>query len=556
MKAWRRKHPDRARESDRRRKARQREREKRGSQEDMLEASLPAVADGPDPVDELADWAKATLRVPAGHPDAGKPMELPGFAADFLRDAMRNMESVLSVARKNGKSAICAVLILGHLVGPLRRDGWRCGIASVDKLKAGELRRQIQEISEASGLGASQGLRFLRTPTPGRIEGPNNSSVDILAARESSGHASGFDLALVDEIGLLEERDRAFINGMRTSIGSRGGRFVAISIQGGGPFVPEMIERAKTTGFAAHVYAADEGCDLEDEEQWRKANPGLGSIKSFSYLRGRIRSAILTPADASDVAAHDLNLRASPSREGLIQMQDWAKCVVDDEADLPARTGRCYLGVDLGGSVSLTAATGLWIDEATGLARVECWGAIPDRPSLEERGLADGVGRNFYRRMHERGEISLHSGRIANVATFLRDVAARLDGSKVVFGADRYRKSEAAQALEDAGVAGQWEIVWRGIGAMSIAHGSADVRSLQRLVIGGRIRTLPNLFLESCLSASILKRDSLGNPAIDKRSAVSRIDAASALAISAGLSDLYRSRARPRRRLIVQEACQ
>ena len=79
----------------------------------------------------LATWARETLIVPPGHPLAGQPMALPDFAEDFLRAGYEAQESPrLAVARKNSKSAICAVLALGHLVGPLRTPGWRGAVAS------------------------------------------------------------------------------------------------------------------------------------------------------------------------------------------------------------------------------------------------------------------------------------------------------------------------------------------------------------------------------------------------------------------------------------------
>ena len=47
--------------------------------------------------------------------------------------------------RKNAKSAICAVLALGHLVGPLRTDGWRGAVASgLAKRRRAELRNQVR----------------------------------------------------------------------------------------------------------------------------------------------------------------------------------------------------------------------------------------------------------------------------------------------------------------------------------------------------------------------------------------------------------------------------
>ena len=103
-----------------------------------------------DPVGDLAAWAKATLKVPVGHPLAGQPMALPPFAEDFLRAGWGAHESALSVARKNAKSAVCAVLALGHLVGPLCMGGWRGAIASVTKEKAAELRNQVAAIVEAA----------------------------------------------------------------------------------------------------------------------------------------------------------------------------------------------------------------------------------------------------------------------------------------------------------------------------------------------------------------------------------------------------------------------
>ena len=63
--------------------------------------------------------------------------------AQRARDTWDAHESALSTARKNSKSAICAVLALGYLVGPLRRPGWRGCVASVSKEKANELRRQV-----------------------------------------------------------------------------------------------------------------------------------------------------------------------------------------------------------------------------------------------------------------------------------------------------------------------------------------------------------------------------------------------------------------------------
>ena len=99
--------------------------------------------------------------------------------------------------------------VLGHLVGPLRRPGWRCGVLSVSRAKSAELLDQVEQIGAASNLS---GLTFRRAPR--RILS-DTGAVDIESADRGAGHASGFDAAVIDEIGLLAERHRPLVAGMR-----------------------------------------------------------------------------------------------------------------------------------------------------------------------------------------------------------------------------------------------------------------------------------------------------------------------------------------------------
>ena len=195
-----------ARLAARERKRRQRDREREAARSGPL-AALPD-----DPVAALAAWSRDVLRVPAGHPLAGEPMELPGFALDFLRAGWTAHESALCTARKNSKSAICAVVALGFLAGPLRQAGWRGAIASVSKEKAAELRGQVAAIAAASNL---PGIRVRRAPYPGAIES-RTGTLETLAADRTAGHASGFDLVLIDETGLMPERARELLAGLRS----------------------------------------------------------------------------------------------------------------------------------------------------------------------------------------------------------------------------------------------------------------------------------------------------------------------------------------------------
>ena len=110
--------------------------------------------------------------------------------------------------------------------------------------------------------------------------------------------------------------------------------------------------------------------------------------------------------------------------------------------------------------------------------------------------MADGVG-DLYVQMAQRGELRTYPGRVTDVAAFLRDVARDV-GAVRVAGADRYRRAEALQALEDSGV--RWRMQWRGTGASATADGSARrARVSAGMVIGGKIRAVESLLMASAL---------------------------------------------------------
>ena len=398
---------------------------------------------------------------------------------------------------------------------------------SLSKEKAGELKRQVEAIATASGV---KGLKFLRTAAPGIVS--RWGAVDILASGSDSGAASGFDVSFVDEIGLMKERDRALLNGMRSAVSAKRGRFISLSVYGSGPFVPEIEERSRAgdPGLRLHLYQSDPGKPIDSEDNFHLSNPGLScGIKSLEHMRSEARRVLVTVSDQASFRSLELNLPGSPSRELLCTPQDWAALEV---GTLPPRSGPVCIGIDLGGSLSMTALVALW--PSTG--RLEAWAALPDTPNLRERGQADGVGADLYEGMQRRGELAVYAGRLVPVGQFLKDCAARLKGCKVIAaGADRYRRSETLQAIEDADL--NWNMAWRGTGASSTADGSHDVRSFQKLVYEKRIQVRESVLIRSAIGESVITRKD-GNPKLEKSRHHSRIDVLQAAVIAAGLSEL------------------
>ena len=477
-----------------------------------------------DPAGEVEAWALRNLIVPPGHAAAGSRLELPPYFVDFLRDALAPgvREAGCFVARKNAKSSSIAVLILSFLAedGPLRSPGWRCGAASLSREKAAELWTQCRDIATASGLRT---LFFGKVPRC--IESPWFGRVDFLSADRGAGHASGFDLAVVDELGLFPERGRDLVAGLLSATSARDGRLLAISVIGDSPLTRELMERSGDPAVAVHVHRAEPDCDLQDEAAWRASNPVLGTVKSIDYMRFASRRAAATPSEAPAFRSLDLNQPGTPTRQIIVALDRWLLCANRPQ---PERSGRCFVGIDLGGSSSLTAAAIYYPDSE----RLESYAAVGDEPDLEARGQGDGVG-DLYRRMLERGELRTWPGRVTPASSFLEWLAELLEGEDVALAlADRYRQAEAMDALDAAGVG--WPVEWRAQG--SGRDGSADVRAFQRAVEGGSLRPGSSLALAAAIRESEIRHDPNGNPSLNKGRQRGRIDVLSAavLAIGAG----------------------
>ena len=120
------------------------------------------------------------------------------------------------------------------------------------------MRNQVASIALASGLERAVTIR--KSPYPGKIESATGT-LETLSADRTAGQASGFDLVIVDETGLMPERSRELLAGLRSSVSAKGGRIVHISVRGDSPLFAEILSNPATL---AHVYAAPDDCAVDD----------------------------------------------------------------------------------------------------------------------------------------------------------------------------------------------------------------------------------------------------------------------------------------------------
>ena len=495
-------------------------------------------------VDSAADQAMQfmhSLRIPQG-PNAGNPVSLAPFQEQFIRGALApdTSAAILSIARGNGKSALTAGLALGGLLGIWDRQPRREIIAAARTRDQGRI---IWDF--VSGFAASLPLEYQarliyrRAPRLEiEFEGDGGGHVlRVIASDGKSALGGAPTMAILDERGHWpldrgDELEHALLSGL----GKRGGRSFLISTSApddSHPFSRWIDDPVPGSYVQEHRPAP--GLPADDRESLIIANPGAehGIGADLDWLEAQARRAIARGGSSlTTFRLYNRNERVSgESRDMLLTVDEWMAC---ETADLPPRSGSVVIGIDLGGSASMSAAAFYW--PSTG--RLECLGTFPSMPTLLDRGQADGVARR-YEEMHERGELTTLGDRTVPVAPWLVQVMAHVSDQPIAaITADRYKMAELSEAMQRAGV--RAPVVWRGQG---FRDGGEDCERFRRAAFDGQIQASPSLLLRSAFADAVTLRDPANNLKLAKARSTGRIDAAAATVLA--VAEGARQTARP-----------
>ena len=476
-----------------------------------------------DEIDAGIEWMSALL-IPDGK-KRGQPFNLEHWQREWINSAMQPGIQVagLSIARKNAKTMLNVLIQACFLAGPWNYVNFQALVCADVGENARKMVEYLMQLNEINYLD----ITFKRSPPPGRAEGKHGSAVSFRAADSATGHAGNVDMAWIDEAGALGENLRPLWNAMYSAISSRNGKFVVIGNQREGEMFREMALRAeidKTVHFKRYMTPLD--VDPLDPAVWHLGNPGLGTIKSIEYMHGKAMDAKVSPANMTYFQSFDLNQDVDPEKETIVSVVQW-KEVISDDVDL--RGERVVLGIDLGGSISMSAAVAIGLESGM----LQTYACFSSKPDILARGRADGVDRTYIQ-MRDKGELWLHPGEDVNAVTFINQVMNDLNdrGCQVILlAADRYRKSELQKALYQAGVL--CEVDFRGVGAGQ--DGLFDITSFQRLVVEKKVSISPNLGMANAILNSHIEYDTNKNPRLMKNKSRGRIDLLSAALLASGL---------------------
>ncbi|WP_439525881.1 terminase large subunit domain-containing protein [Roseovarius mucosus] len=478
------------------------------------------------------------LSVPEGK-KAGKPLKLAGFQRNFIKGTFSKnvMVGVLSIGRGNAKTALSAGLALAELVGALEEKPQ----PKREIIFAARNRDQAKTafnflVGYIDGLPETDKAQFIiRRGSKLEVEFAGNGGglARVIAADGKSVLGGAPTLAIMDERAAWErEKGDNLENAILSGLGKRDGRALIISTSA--PDDANTFSRwldEPPPGTYVQEHRPPMGLPADDLDSLLIANPGAveGIGATPDWLVSQARRAIARGGSAlSSFRNLNRNERvSSEDRSVLVTVDEWMSAEVAPD-DLPARDGPCILGIDLGGSRSMSAAAFYWPD--TG--RLEALGTFPTFPSLADRGAADGVS-DRYVQMNERGELSVMGENTVPPGRWLAEIVRQLDGIQpVCIVGDRFRHAEFVEAMQGAGLS-RVPFIWRGF---AWKDGSEDIERFRRALFDGEVKATPSMLLRFAFADAITLVDPAGNHKLAKARSLGRIDAAAAtvLAVAQG----------------------
>jgi phage terminase large subunit-like protein len=511
------------------------------------------------------------LTVPSGK-GQGKPFKLDAWQKKFIRDIyephMPNgnravRRAILSVARKNGKTALIATLALAHLIGPEAIVHGEIYSAANDRDQAAivfKFARQIVELEPEL-----RGELEIVASTKTMIARRTGSIYRAISAEAGTKHGYMPSLVIYDE--LAQAKNRTLYDVMDTAFGARDEPlFITISTQSNDPehILSQLIDDGQAgvdPTIVCHLYAADEDCDLGDERQWRKANPALGKFRDREDLVAAIRKAKRMPAEEPKVRNLFLNQRIAPV-SALLSRSEWMACA----GEVQLQEGEeVYLALDLSSVLDLTA---LLVGSASDPCRIVPYFWKP-KDLLREQSQRDfGTGTFRYVEWLEAGHLLASPGRTINpevVALFIAELSQRYRVKGMAY--DRWRIQDllrefdriGLQAYEDPSkepdekfqrvTLGARPRLTDGLRLVPWGQGFKDmgpaIDALERAVIDRTLIHSNNPVLNWNIANAVAAMDPAGLRKLDKDKARFRIDGAVALAMLMGLRSRDRKGARP-----------
>jgi phage terminase large subunit-like protein len=492
-------------------------------------SAAPAPAKPRTRGEKVCEFIEKYCRVPEGDL-VGQPVHLEDFQRRFILEVYDNPggthTGILSIGRKNGKTALIACLLLAHVCGPEAVHNSQIVSGAQSKEQAGVLFELARKMIALEPM-----LRKVTRVQPSikRIIGlTRNVTYKALAAEGKTAHGLSPLIAILDEVGQIEGPTDKFVTAITTAQGAyRNPLLLVISTQAARDtdLLSTWIDSqaaANDPHVVCHVHAApDPDCALDDRQAWAAANPALGVFRSIADVEKQARNAILMPANEPDFRNLTLNQRVE-TLSPFVSKSIWK---ANGAPSGPITGRKVWAGLDLSA-----------VNDLTALVAVDDTGGVHPAFWLPEEGLAEKARKERvpYVLWKEQGHLITTPGRAIEyeqVAEYLRGFFDACDVQALGF--DRALMKFLRPWLVKAGFTEKEleKFIEFGQGTLSM---TPALRELEVQLLNHALRHGGNPVLTMCAMNARVVGES-GARKFDKQKSRGRIDGMSALANAIGV---------------------
>lgn len=306
-------------------------------------------------------------------PNAGKPVKLELFQKAIIQALFGFVDKkdktrlytklVLFLGRKNGKSTLASLIVLYVMIG---EKGYRkkCFSVATTAAQARESWETAKVISEISPVLS----KVIRTNNDGVFYDKNKSEFKPLPNASNRLDGKDSSVILADEVHAW--LDMNMMDVMYDSMASEiEPLFIEVSTMG---TIRESVfdqeyenlskviktydrpGKIKSPRTLMFIYELDDYKDIEEQECWIKANPGLGTIKKYDFLYNKIEEAKNDPNKLPNIYCKDFNMRMTSNKSWLSFEMTYNTEKIDLEK---IKNSYAIGGVDLSSTTDLTCAT-------------------------------------------------------------------------------------------------------------------------------------------------------------------------------------------------------
>lgn len=495
-------------------------------------------------------WIESYCITPDGD-FVGRPVKLREWQREILRMIYDNphgtRQAIISMPRKNGKTALISFLLLLHLCGPEAKKNSQLYSAAQSREQAATVFKLASKVVRQSpDLNA---VIIIRDTAKELLCPELGTFYAALSADKSTAHGKSPVFAVHDELGQAKGPVSELYDAVETGMGAhRNPLSIVISTQAptDNDVLSRLIDKAERTQnprIVLKLYTAPEGADPFSIETLKACNPAWGDFLNEEEVLEQMRNAKEMPSAEPSYRNLHLNQRVDVNTP-FVAKSIWQANggeVSDNWGDAPV-----YSGLDLSSTADLTAFVPIAAIDGLWETKPLFW--LPGE-GLREKARTDRVPYDVWA---ADGQLKTTPGRSVEyewVAKQLYAFDQTHNWKKCAFdrwGMKYLRPWLLKAGFTEARIDELFEEFGQGFQSMSPA-----LRDLEAALLEEKVRHGNHPVLTMCAANAVVTTDPAGGRKLNKAKAAGRIDGMVALTMAFGIAPLIEEVRKPKYELMI-----